>query len=82
MGIIRKTTSVYTLGLVDFQSDKERMARSARLTKQAVRKQNRMLKAQANPKPAFSDRPATEQKYIVIATVIVFLFIMYGVVVT
>lgn len=38
MGIIRKTMSVTTLGAVDFLSDKERTARSARLTKEAARK--------------------------------------------
>lgn len=46
MGFVRKTLSVCTLGLIDFQSDKERMARSARLTKQATRKQNRLIKKQ------------------------------------
>ena len=53
MGLIRKSMSVYSLGLIDFQSDRERMARSARLTKQAVRKQNRMIAAQSRaPRPA------------------------------
>lgn len=46
MGIIRKTLSVSTVGLVDFKSDKERMAASARKTKSAARKTNRLLKEQ------------------------------------
>lgn len=43
MGLIRKTMSVTTLGFIDFQSDKERVARSARLTKQATRRGNRLI---------------------------------------
>lgn len=46
MGITRKTLSICTFGLIDFQSDKERMARSARLTKQATRTQNRLIRKQ------------------------------------
>jgi hypothetical protein len=42
----RKLLSISTMGLIDFQSDKERTARSARLTKQATRKQNRLIKKQ------------------------------------
>jgi hypothetical protein len=41
VGMIRKTMSVF-----DFQSDKERVARSARLTKQATKKQNKLIKKQ------------------------------------
>ena len=41
MGFLRKTLSVGTVGLVDFKSDKERMATSARKTKAAVRNGNR-----------------------------------------
>jgi hypothetical protein len=44
MGLIRKTMSVSTLGMIDYRSDKERMARSARLTKEATRKGNRQQK--------------------------------------
>lgn len=44
MGLIRKTMSVGTLGMIDYRSDKERMARSARLTKEATRKGNRQQK--------------------------------------
>lgn len=46
MGVIRKSTSVFTLGLVDFRSDKERAARSSRLNKRATKKQNRLIKEQ------------------------------------
>jgi hypothetical protein len=44
MGLIRKSMSLSTLGLVDFRSDKERIARSSRRTDKAVRAQT---KAQA-----------------------------------
>lgn len=46
MGVIRKSTSIFTLGLVDYRSDKERAARSSRLTKRAVKKNNKLLKKQ------------------------------------
>lgn len=46
MGVIRKSLSVSTLGLVDFKSDKERMAASARKAKSASRKTNKLLKEQ------------------------------------
>lgn len=46
MGMIRKTLSISTIGLIDFQSDKERAARSSRLTKRATKKQNRLIKEQ------------------------------------
>ncbi len=36
MGIIRKLTSVSTLGAVDFRSDKERIAKNTRKTREAV----------------------------------------------
>lgn len=38
MGMIRKTLSVSTFGLIDFRSDKERTARYARQTRNAARK--------------------------------------------
>lgn len=47
MGVMRKITSLSTLGLVDFQTDQQRSARSARLTKSAVRKGNRQAGAAA-----------------------------------
>lgn len=40
MGVFRKITSISTLGLVDFRSDKERVARYARQTRNAVRAQS------------------------------------------
>ena len=46
MGVTRKMLSISTLGLIDFRSDKERIARSARLTKRAAKKQNKLLKQQ------------------------------------
>lgn len=39
MGLIRKMTSVTTLGAVDFRSDRERTARYAKQTRNAVRAQ-------------------------------------------
>jgi hypothetical protein len=46
MGLMRKAVSMSTAGMVDFRSDKERVARSARLTKRAAKGQNRLLKEQ------------------------------------
>ena len=46
MGVIRKTMSMSTLGLVDWKSDKERIAASTRKTKKAVKKNNRLLEEQ------------------------------------
>ena len=42
MGVFRKTSSLLTLGAIDFRSDKERTARYARQTRNAVRAQSRM----------------------------------------
>lgn len=39
MGLFRKTTSVFTMGLIDFRSDRERTARYTRQTRNAVRRQ-------------------------------------------
>ncbi len=39
VGLIRKTMSISTLGLVDFRSDKERTARYTRQTRNATRAQ-------------------------------------------
>lgn len=47
MGATRKTLSTLTLGLIDFRSDKERIARQTRKTAKATREQNRLLKQQA-----------------------------------
>jgi hypothetical protein len=42
VGLIRKTMSMGTFGLVDFRSDKERTARYIRHTRNAVRAQSQM----------------------------------------
>lgn len=39
MGMIRKTLSVCTFGLIDFRSDKERTARYTKQTRDAARAQ-------------------------------------------
>lgn len=62
MGIIRKSLSMTTAGLVDFRSDKERIARSTRHSAHEMRKQTEMMRqelatqrelaAQLNPPPA------------------------------
>lgn len=46
MGLTRKLMSASSLGAVDFRSDKERVARSARLSSKALKEQNRLLKRQ------------------------------------
>ncbi|WJN62980.1 hypothetical protein [Streptomyces phage phiScoe25] len=46
MGVTRKFLSATSLGLVDWKSDKERMAASARKNMRASRKTNRLLKEQ------------------------------------
>jgi hypothetical protein len=45
MGLIRKMTSVSTLGLVDFRSDKERIARNTKRTTKAIREQTQAMQA-------------------------------------
>ncbi len=46
MGLIRKTMSMSTGGLIDFRSDKERIARSTRQAKNEAKKQTALLKQQ------------------------------------
>ena len=46
MGIIRKVTSMSTAGLVDFRSDKERIARSSRQTASESKKQTKLMQEQ------------------------------------
>ncbi|MFF3249769.1 hypothetical protein ACFYWP_01895 [Actinacidiphila glaucinigra] len=46
MGMIRKTLSIGTLGLVDFRSDKERTAAYTKATKKQTKKQTKLLKQQ------------------------------------
>jgi hypothetical protein len=64
MGAIRKLTSVSSLGLVDFRSDKERTAAYTKGARKEARKQTGLLKQQtqqtAAQKPAAAaQRPAT-----------------------
>lgn len=46
VGNVRKLSSILSYGMIDYRSDKERVARSARLTKKAVKKQTKLLKKQ------------------------------------
>lgn len=46
MGLFRKVTSLSTLGLVDFRSDKERTARNTARAGRAIRSQNRLIREQ------------------------------------
>lgn len=46
MGVIRKLTSVVTVGVVDFRSDKERTALYTRQTRNAVEAQRQDAQAQ------------------------------------
>lgn len=46
MGMTRKLLSVCTAGLIDYRSDKERIARSSRQAAHALSKQNRLLRQQ------------------------------------
>lgn len=71
MGMIRKTTSVFTAGLVDFRSDKERTARKtakgARYAKQSAKQaakqteimqqQTRLMQQAAAAQPAAAVAP-------------------------
>ncbi|MGA6154416.1 hypothetical protein ACPEIC_13850 [Stenotrophomonas sp. NPDC087984] len=47
MGIIRKTLSVSSLGLIDFRSDKERTAAYTKASKKQLKKQTKLMKQQA-----------------------------------
>jgi hypothetical protein len=46
MGLLRKSLSLSTVGLIDYKSDKERIAASTRKNKNATRKTNKLLKEQ------------------------------------
>jgi Tfp pilus assembly protein PilX len=46
MGLIRKMTSISTLGAVDLHSDKERIARNTAKTNRTMKAQNKLLKQQ------------------------------------
>lgn len=62
MGITRKLMSASTMGLVDFRSDRERIARKTAKGARAAKEQNRLL-AQQNrilaQQQAVAARPAT-----------------------
>jgi hypothetical protein len=47
MGLIRKTMSLGTAGLVDFRSDKERTAAYTKAAKKESKKQTQLMQAQA-----------------------------------
>jgi hypothetical protein len=64
MGAIRKLTSMSSLGLVDFRSDKERTAAYTKGARKEARKQTGLLKQQtrqaaAQQLAAAAQRPAT-----------------------
>jgi hypothetical protein len=44
MGLFRKTTSVFSLGAVDFRSAKDRTAAHSAATKRQAKKQTKILK--------------------------------------
>lgn len=46
MGIIRKTLSTGTLGMIDFKSDKERIAHSTKGAAKEAKKQTKVMKEQ------------------------------------
>ena len=48
MGLTRKTLPMCTVGMIDFRSDKERIARSTRQSAAEVAKQNRLIKISRN----------------------------------
>ena len=50
MGLTRKMMSVSTLGMVDFRSDKERIAAYTRATKRNTKKQLKLAKKMAKGK--------------------------------
>ena len=50
MGLTRKTMSLFTMGAVDWRSDKERAAAYGRGTRRQARKQTKILKQIAKGK--------------------------------
>lgn len=56
MGVIRKLTSVSTLGLVDYRSDKERIARSTRKTPKESKRQTELLERQVKATEQLADQ--------------------------
>jgi hypothetical protein len=55
VGIIRKSISVSTLGLVDFRSDKERIARSTRKSAKQAKEQAKLLERQVKAQERAAD---------------------------
>ena len=51
MGLIRKVTSLGTMGAVDFRSDKERIAAYTRASKRQLKAQTRLMQQQAQVVP-------------------------------
>jgi hypothetical protein len=47
MGLFRKISSLGTLGLIDFRSDKERIARYTKGSRKELRKQTRIMQQQS-----------------------------------
>jgi hypothetical protein len=61
MGITRKLLSTTTAGLVDFRSDKERIARNTKQTRKAVEEQTRQARAYAQqPRPQYAPPPPVQ----------------------
>lgn len=48
MGVIRKTLSLSTVGLIDLRSDKERIARQSRKQVKATKAQTKVMKKQGS----------------------------------
>lgn len=57
MGLFRKMTSFSTMGLVDFRSDKERIAKYTRQTRNAARKQAKQAAAAPYPVAVVTPQP-------------------------
>lgn len=59
MGIIRKTMSLSTAGLIDFRSDKERAAAYGRGTRTEARKQTKLMQQQLAAQQAAAQAAST-----------------------
>ena len=58
MGIIRKTMSVSTAGLIDFRSDKERSAAYGKGVRKEAKKQTKLMQQQLAAQQATAQPPA------------------------
>lgn len=58
MGIIRKTMSVSTAGLIDFRSDKERTAAYGKGVRKEAKKQTKLMQQQLAAQQATAQAPA------------------------